>query len=156
MRNEKRKVRQYKIPGNYHNCQLQNKQTLFFIGQDNFYIMKILLVDDNQEITLLLSKFLISKGFEIVVANDPIEGLRCIQQEQYDVILLDISMPEISGINIIDTLATDEILKDQNIFIFSANTLSEIQIKDLLRKDGINGCLQKPVQLSEILTTITN
>ena len=118
--------------------------------------MKILLVDDNQEITLLLSKFLISKGFEIMVANDPIEGLRRIQQEQYDVILLDISMPEISGINIIDTLAKDEILKDQNIFIFSANTLSEIQIKDLLRKDGINGCLKKPIQLSEILTTITN
>ncbi len=118
--------------------------------------MKILLVDDNQEITLLLSKFLISKGFEIVVANDPIEGLRCIQQEQYDVILLDISMPEISGINIIDTLAKDKILKDQNIFIFSANTLSEIQIKNLLRKDGINGCLKKPVQLSEILATITN
>ena len=118
--------------------------------------MKILLVDDNQEITLLLSKFLISKGFEIMVANDPIEGLRRIQQEQYDVILLDISMPEISGINIIDTLAKDEILKDQNIFIFSANTLSEIQIKDLLRKDGINGCLKKPIQLSEILITITN
>jgi len=118
--------------------------------------MKILLVDDNQEITLLLSKFLISKGFEIVVANDPIEGLRCIQQEQYDVILLDISMPETSGFKIIDTLATDEILKDQNIFIFSANTLSEIQIKDLLRKDGINGCLKKPVQLNELLTTITS
>ena len=118
--------------------------------------MKLLVIDDNQDITSMLSKFLNSKGFETVGANDPIEGLRRIQQEQYDVILLDISMPEISGFNIIDILATDEILKDQNIFIFSATPFESIQIKDLLRKDGINGCLKKPIQLNEILTAITS
>jgi len=118
--------------------------------------MKVLLVDDNQEITLLLSKFLDSKGFETVVTNDPVDGLRRIQQEQYDVILLDISMPEISGFNIIDILATDKILKEQNIFIFSANSYSDIQIKDLLRKEGVNGCLKKPIRLDELLTAITN
>ena len=118
--------------------------------------MKILLVDDNKDITIMLSKFLNSKGFETVVANDPMEGLRHIQQEKFDVILLDISMPEISGFNIIDTLATDDILKDQNIFIFSANSFSAIQIKGLLRRDGINGCLKKPVQLDELLTAIAS
>ena len=77
--------------------------------------MKILLVDDNKDITTMLSKFLNSKGFETVFTNDPMEGLRLIQQEQYDVILLDISMPGFSGLNIIKILATDDILKDQNI-----------------------------------------
>jgi len=118
--------------------------------------MKILLVDDNQEITIMLSKFLNSKGFETVFTNDPMEGLRRIQQEQYDVILLDISMPEISGFNIIDTLETNEILKDLNIFIFSANSYSDIHIKNLLRKDGISGCLKKPLRLDELLATITS
>ncbi len=118
--------------------------------------MKILLVDDNKDITTMLSKFLNSKGFETVVTNGPMEGLRLIQQEQFDVILLDISMPEISGFNIIDILATDKILKDQNIFIFSANAFGDNQIKDLLRKDGINGCLKKPMKLDEILTAITS
>ncbi len=118
--------------------------------------MKILLIDDNQDITDLLSKFLNSKGFETVVANDPLEGLRHIQQEKFNVILLDISMPKISGFNIIDTLATDDILKDQNIFIFSANSFSEIHIKNLLKRDGINGCLKKPIQLDELLTAITS
>jgi len=118
--------------------------------------MKILLIDDNQDITDLLSKFLNSKGFETVVANDPLEGLRHIQQEKFNVILLDISMPEISGFNIIDTLATDDILKDQNIFIFSASPFPEIHIKNLLKRDGINGCLKKPIQLDELLTAITS
>jgi len=117
--------------------------------------MKVLIVDDNQEITVLLSKFLNSKGFETVVTNDPMEGLGRIEQEQFDVILLDISMPEISGFNIIDILATDEILKDQNIFIFSANSFQDIDIKDLLKRDGINGYFKKPIQLSKLLTAIT-
>ncbi len=104
----------------------------------------------------MLSKFFDSNGFETVVTNDPMEGLRLIQQEQFDVILLDMSMPGFSGSDIIKILATNEILKDQNIFIFSANLYGDNQVKDLLRRDGINGCLKKPIQLSEILTAITS
>ncbi len=121
-----------------------------------FYLMKVLIVDDNQEITVLLSKFLNSKRFETVVTNDPMEGLGRIQQEQFDEILLDISMPEISGFNIIDILATEKILKNQNIFIFSANSFQDIDIKDLLKRDGINGYFKKPIQLSKLLTAITS
>jgi len=115
----------------------------------------VLIVDDNKEITDMLSKFLKTNGFETVVTNDAMEGLRHIQQEKYDVILLDIVMPEFSGLQIIGTLATDEILQDQNIFMFSANFGHDNQIKDLLRRDGVNGCLKKPIQLYELLTAIT-
>jgi len=117
--------------------------------------MKVLVVDDNEDITDLLSKFLTTQGFETVGINDSMEALRHIQQEQYDVILLDMKMPGISGFNIIQLLATDDILKDQNIFIFSASTFGENEIKNLLRKDGVNGYLKKPIRLDELLTTIT-
>jgi CheY-like chemotaxis protein len=118
--------------------------------------MKILLVDDNQDITALLSKFLEVKGFENVVTNDPKEGLERIKEENYDVVLLDISMPELSGIDIIQTLEREKILKDQKIVIFSANAFTSSQISDLLKKDGIQSCLKKPIQLNEILTAITS
>ena len=118
--------------------------------------MKILAIDDNKETTTMISKFFNSKGFPTVVINDPWEGLKLIQQEQFDVILLDINMPEFSGLQIIATLATDEILQDQNIFMFSANLTCGNQIKDLLRRDGINGCLKKPIKLDELLTAITS
>ncbi len=119
-------------------------------------IMKVLIVDDKEDVTTMLSKFLKTRGFETVGINDPWEGLRRIQKEQFDVILLDIAMPEFSGLQIIATLATDDILKDQNIFLFSANLACENQIKDLLRRDGINGCLKKPMKLDELLTAITS
>jgi len=117
--------------------------------------MKILIIDDNPVTTTMLSEFFDSKGFETEVTNDPTEGLIRIQQGKYDVILLDIKMPVISGLNIIQILATDEILQDQNIFIFSERLDSNNQIKDMLRRDGINGCLKKPMDLNEMLKIIT-
>lgn len=133
-----------------------NGQTFHYIVQDRFFIMKVLIVDDNQDITGLLSKFLKSKGYENVVTNDPKEGLERIKGEKYDVILLDMAMPDFSGVDIIQTLEKEKILKDQKIIVFSATALTSNQINELLKKDGIQGCLKKPIQLSELLTAIAN
>jgi len=124
-------------------------------GKIMSYSRKILIIDDNTDTTTMLSEFFNFEGFETVVINDPLEGLKRIQQEKFDVILLDIIMPELNGLQIIATLATDEILQDQNIFIYSANFGHDNQIKNLLRRDGINGCLKKPMDLNEMLKTIT-
>ncbi len=118
-------------------------------------IMKILLIDDDKQITSMLSKFFNFEGHTTVITNDSMEGLQHIQQEYYDVILLDISMPKFNGLNIIKILETNEILEYQNIFIFSGADYNENQIKDLLSRDGINGFLKKPMELDELLTTIT-
>jgi len=80
---------------------------------------------------------------------------RHIQQGQYDVVLLDISMPVISGYSIINILATDETLKNRNIFIISGTALHNGQINDLLRREGVKGFLKKPMVLNELLTVIT-
>ena len=117
--------------------------------------MKVIIVDDNKDITDLLSKFLKTKGFETIVINDAMEGLRHIQQEQYDVILLDIKMPVISGLKIIQILAAGGNLKNKNIFLFSGAYYLENQIKVMLMRDGVNGFLKKPIDLDELLTTIT-
>ncbi len=121
-----------------------------------FSIMKILIVDDDKQTTSMLSKFFDHEGHKTVVTNDPMEGLRRIQEEQYDVVLLDINMPEFNGFNIIQILATNEILKDQNIFLFSGADYLENKIKDFLMRDGVNGFLKKPIDLDELLTVITN
>ena len=118
--------------------------------------MSVLVVDDNKEITFLLSTFLKSKGFDITVTNDPKDGLERIREGVHEVVLLDISMPEISGIDIIKTLEREKILKNQKILIFSAVAFSNSQINDLLKKEGVKGCLKKPLQLNELLTAITS
>jgi CheY-like chemotaxis protein len=117
--------------------------------------MKILVIDDSEDITTMLSKFFNAKGFQITVTNDPMEGLNHIREEQFDVILLDITMPVVSGIGVIELLAGEGTLQKQNIFIFSGTTLPDIQLKNLLRRDGVNGFLKKPIGPEEILKAIS-
>ena len=118
--------------------------------------MKIFIIDDDQDTTKMLSKFFNYKGFEVLATNNPMTGVIKIRREHFDVILLDIKMPVVSRFGVIELLAGADILKDQNIFIFSGTTLSEIELKNLLRRDGINGFLEKPMEPDELLTAITS
>ena len=118
--------------------------------------MRIFIIDDDKETTTMLSKFFNFKGFEVLVTNDPMAGVIKIRREHFDVILLDINMPVVSGFGVIELLAGADILKEQNIFVFSGISLPEIQLKNLLRKDGVNGFLEKPMGPDELLAAITN
>ncbi len=117
--------------------------------------MRIFIIDDSKETTTMLSKFFAAKGYSTIVTNDPIDGLEKIRREHFDVILLDINMPVVSGFGVIEILAGADILKDQNIFMFSGVTLPEVQLKNLLRRDGVNGFLKKPIDLDDLEDAIT-
>ena len=117
--------------------------------------LSMLIIDDQPATTTMLSEFFNFNGFKITVTNDPWDGLKYIQQEHFDVILLDIAMPKLSGIQIIGILATDAILKDQNIFIYSEAIHCNNQANELCRRDGVNGFLKKPMPLDKMLARIT-
>ena len=129
---------------------MQNKSE-----KPNVKQMKILVIDDNEQTTTMLSKYFSAKGHTVTVTNDPMEGMNQIRKEQFDVILLDITMPVVSGIGVIELLAGDGTLQNQNIFIFSGISLPEIQLKNLLRRDGVSGFLKKPMDLDKLLKAIT-
>ena len=118
--------------------------------------MKVLVVDDNKDVSELLSIFLKKKGYDNVIINDPRIALGHIKEEKYDVMVLDISIPEINGIDIIQTLEKEKILKNQKIIILSAVAFTSQQVNDLLEKEGIHSCLKKPIRLNELLTAITS
>jgi len=117
--------------------------------------VRIFIIDDSKETTTMLSKFFAAKGYSAIVTNDPMDGLEKIRREHFDVILLDINMPVVSGFGVIEILAGADILKDQNIFMFSGVTLPEVQLKNLLRRDGVNGFLKKPIDLDDLEDAIT-
>ena len=117
--------------------------------------IRILIIDVQPETTKKISEFFRSKSFQTIVTNDPYRGLKYIQEEEFDIILLDMYMPDFSGLQIIKMLATDEILQDQNIFILPTVFGHNNQIKELIKKDGINGFLEKSMDNDEILKTIT-
>jgi two-component system response regulator CpxR len=58
---------------------------------------KILIIDDDIALTELLSDYLRMQGFDLSVENSPINGLEAIKRTKYDLLLLDVMMPEIDG-----------------------------------------------------------
>jgi len=118
--------------------------------------MKILVVDDNKSITSALEKYFKIKGFEVRICNDGRDGLELIQNDKWDTILLDLSMPECSGLDIIDKLEKNNVLKDKNIFLFTASSVPDYVLGKLLAKDGIKTCLKKPISLAKIAETIAS
>ena len=67
-------------------------------------VKNILIIDDNQSITKLLSRFLNLKGVEHIISSNGQNGLSLIRQGKFDVILLDLNMPDFSGYDVIDSL----------------------------------------------------
>lgn len=116
--------------------------------------MKILLVDDNQEITNMLSKFLKLKKHECTVSNDGRNGLNLIQQQKFDVVLLDLAMPEFTGRDVINTLSKNGKIKEQKIILFTASSSTNEEIDEII-KMGAHSCIKKPVGLDELLKAIS-
>ena len=112
--------------------------------------MKILLIDDNKSLTKALSKFLSAKGYEHTVSNGGREGLKLIQEQKFDKILLDLSMPEFSGHDVINSLEKSRKIKELKIIVFSALSISDSDIEQF-KKRGIVSFLKKPVKLDELL-----
>lgn len=117
--------------------------------------MKILVVDDNKSITNSLEKYLKIKGFDVRVCNNGYDGLELIQNSEWDKILLDLSMPECSGLDIIENLEKNNVLKDKNIILFTASSVPDYVLDKLLKKDGVITCLKKPISLAKIAETIS-
>ena len=79
--------------------------------------MKVCIIDDNLSITNMFSKLLKMEGHEVTVANGGRAGLALLENDNYDATILDISMPEFSGLDVIDALNESGKIKDQKIVI---------------------------------------
>ena len=115
--------------------------------------MKILLIDDNESMTNAICKAIELKGYQCKPSNDGREGLKLIQEERFDKILLDLSMPEFSGYDILDSLGNSEKIKELKIIVFTAASISDEEIKKL-KDRGIISFLKKPVKLDELIKEV--
>lgn len=116
--------------------------------------MKILLIDDNEKITDMLSSYLKLKDHDVTVSNDGRNGLSLMESSQFDATILDIAMPEFSGFDVMAHLKKDGKMGENRIVVLTAVPLSEAE-SDLLVKNGVHSILKKPANLQVLLKTIT-
>lgn len=116
--------------------------------------MKILGIDDNPDIIKYVDLTATGMGHEFSSANNGKDGLKMIQENQYDLVLLDLSMPEFSGIDVIERLIADNIIKNQKIVIFTASSSTDNDFDELIRK-GVHSYLAKPIDIDVLMAKIT-
>jgi CheY-like chemotaxis protein len=117
-------------------------------------VTRVLVIDDNTDITDMLSFYLERVGgYECKVLNDGREGLEAIKSEDFDVTILDLAMPEFSGVDVINSLKQDNLLGKKNIVVLTASTLDGKDAESFLQ-DGIRAILKKPISVDELTTVM--
>ena len=115
--------------------------------------LDILIIDDNEQITKMLTTFLELKEQKCTIANDGKEGLAMIKEKRYDVILLDLAMPEFDGYAVIKDLEENNLLKDRNIIVFTASTITQEELDGLVKR-GVKSYILKPIDIDVLLSRI--
>jgi DNA-binding response OmpR family regulator len=113
---------------------------------------KILIVDDDLDTLRLAGLMLQKQGFAIAAAGNGRQALLMAKSEQPDLILLDMMMPDMDGVEVTRRLRADEETRDIPIIMFTAKT----QVQDKLQgfEAGVDDYLTKPTQPRELLAHV--
>jgi len=106
--------------------------------------MKILGINDNEDLLEVCETVLISDGHEFTGISNGREGLQAIKDKKFDLLLLDLSMPEFSGMDVFDALVKEDIMNKQKVVIFTASSPTKKEM-DLFLEKGAHSILKKPV-----------
>jgi DNA-binding response OmpR family regulator len=113
---------------------------------------KILIVDDDKQIVLLLASRLKANNYEIAVAYDALQAVAQAFSEKPDLILLDMKMPAGSGVSVMDDLRNSTNTALIPVIVITAYPSTEIQQK--VKEMGAVGFISKPFKAEDLLPRI--
>jgi CheY-like chemotaxis protein len=115
--------------------------------------MKLLIIDDSQDVTDLFVKVLSTIGHKVIARDNGKDGLEIINEQKFDAVFLDIAMPDFSGLDVIDSLLENGKIDDSAIVLFTASSITDDEVNDLIKK-GVHSCIRKPVRIETLLEKI--
>ena len=113
---------------------------------------RILLVEDNSVNQLVATRILQGAGFEVKVAENGIEAVEAAGREYFDLVLMDIQMPEMDGLTATAKIREREDLRDLPIVAMTAHAMADDREASL--KAGMDAHITKPISVKELFTTI--
>ena len=116
--------------------------------------MKILIVEDNEMNRDMLSRRLIKKGFEIIIAVDGEEGVKKTISEKPDLILMDMSLPVMDGWEATKKLKSNSDTSKIPIIALTAHAMAQDKEKALAA--GCDEYDTKPIDLNRLLSKISS
>jgi len=113
---------------------------------------KILVIDDEKSIRTTLQEILQYESYEVDLASSGPEGLEMFDQKKYDIVLCDVKMPEMDGLEVLEKIF--EKASDAQVIMISGHGNVENAVQAI--KHGAFDFIQKPLDLNRLLITIRN
>lgn len=115
---------------------------------------KILIVDDDSDITLAFKKGLENDGFNVDVFNDPQEALSNFEASKYDLLLLDIRMPKMNGFELYKEM--DKIDNHVKVCFITAFEVYYEALREVFPSMEVECFIRKPVEIGNLVKRIKN
>lgn len=116
-------------------------------------IEQVFIIDDSRYITKQLSNVLDQAGYKVQVENHPAEALAALAKQRFDLLIVDLNMPEMSGIELLDQARASQSVPEHVIAIASNRDREEIQA---VVSRGVVAVLFKPFPMNDLLGRIKN
>ena len=124
----------------------------YYVLQDKQLLRRIMIVEDDKNINQLMA-LSIGRGFDITQINDGMEAIRRIRFEKPDLVVLDLMLPGMDGLEICQKIKSDTQIKDTIVIIVSAMDATSNRFKGI--KYGADYYIQKPFDPSELRSLVT-
>ena len=142
----------------HHGC-AQPNLVLYSTGRLDEYLSggralaneTILVVDDNREIAAIVTEHILRpSGYQVILARDGIEGLQRIEADMPDLVLLDMEMPRLDGMGVLDALQA----KKCDIPIILMTSHGSEQLAVTVFRKGVRDYVIKPADSAELLAVV--
>ncbi len=117
---------------------------------------QILVVEDNQDLRELITEMLVFEDYDILTAKDGEEALELISLHRFDLILLDVMLPGISGMEVLTKIRSAKDSQIKNLPVVMVTAKSLIDDIDAALLAGATSYLVKPFRAAALKTKIQN
>ena len=111
----------------------------------------VLIVDDSKTI-LKTAKLILQDKYEIYLANSGKMAIDILEKKEIDIVLMDVDMPEMDGIETVRVIRGMDKVKDVPVVFFTA--LASKEVVDRCKEVGMKGYVLKPYRPEELIDTI--
>ncbi len=112
----------------------------------------ILLVEDTNVVITLMTEYLDFKGYKVLIARNGVEGVQLAKQEHPDLILMDVMMPVMDGLEATRQIRTDQSMRSVPIIALTA--LAMAGDREICLAAGMNDYMSKPIRMQELADII--
>lgn len=115
---------------------------------------RILIVDDDEMVLIAVNELLRSEGYEVHTVSRGIDALARLDQDEYDLLILDIIMPEMDGFELCKKIREKENCKETPIIFLTAKSRDEDRVQGI--EAGANLFLSKPISPDKLLGIVSD